>query len=192
MAVAALIAQVAMAQQGMPPGERVSGTVKSVAADNVVLTTPKGEVTIALTPQTRVMAQQKASSSDIKPGSYVATANQDGKEPNTGTSTELRVSEGGGRGVNRPMNDSGLTMTNGNVKSVTRTAAGQVMDVEYEAGKTRRVTLPDSIAVQRMVTLDMTALKPGVSVNAMTSKGADGKDVANMIQIDSAGAQPRP
>jgi hypothetical protein len=67
------------------------GTVKSVAADKVVLTTPKGEVTIAITPQTRVAVQQPASASAIKPGAYLGTANQDGPAPDTGTATEVHL-----------------------------------------------------------------------------------------------------
>jgi len=172
-------------------GERVSGTVKSAAADKVVLTTPKGEVSVAVTPQTRVAMQQAASASDIKPGAYLGTANQDGPAPDTGTATEVHLADNGGN-VNRPMNDSGLTMTNGHVKNVTRTAAGQEMDIDYGEGKTRRVTVADGTPITKMAEVGMAALKPGTSVSAMTTTGADGKSVANMILIDPAGAQPRP
>ena len=185
IAVAALMAQVAAAQQGPPLGERVSGTVKSVAADKVVLTTPKGEVSLAITPQTRVTAQQPASASDIKPGAYLGTANQNGSAPDTGTATEVHLADNGGN-VNRPMNDSGLTMTNGHVKNVTRTAAGQEMDIDYGEGKTRHVVVKSGTPVTKMANSDTTALKPGVSFTALTTQGADGKPVANMIILDVA------
>jgi hypothetical protein len=191
MAVAALIAQVAVAQQGPPAGERVSGTVKSVAADRVVLTTPKGEVSVATTPQTRVTVRQPANASEIKPGAYLGTSNQDGSAPDTGTATEVHLADNGGN-VNRPMNDSGLTMTNGHVKKVTRTATGQEMDIDYGEGKTRHVVVKSGTPVTRMADAGVAALKAGVSVTAMTTTGADGKSVASMIMIDPAGAQPRP
>ena len=191
IALAVLIAQVAVAQQGPPMGERVSGTIKSVAADKVVLTTPKGEISVALTPQTRVMVQQPISASEIKPGAYLGTANQDGSAPDTGTATEVHLVDNGGN-VNRPMNDAGLTMTNGHVKNVTRTATGQEMDIDYGEGKTRRVTVADGTPVTKMAEVGMAALKPGTSVTAMTAKGADGKQVANVIMVGVGEAPARP
>lgn len=188
MAVAALIAQLAVAQQGPPAGERISGTVKSVAADSVVLTTPKGEVTVAITPQTRVTVRQTASASEIKPGAYLGTANQNGAAPDTGTATEVHLADNGGN-VNRPMNDSGLTMTNGHVKNVTRTATGQEMDIDYGEGKTRRVVVGAGTPVTRTVNVGMAELKPGSNVNAMTTKGTNGKSVANMILVEPAAAK---
>ena len=172
-------------------GERVSGTVKSVAADQVVLTTPKGDVTIAITPQTRVAVQQPASASEIKPGAYLGTANQDGSAPDTGTATEVHLADNGGN-VNQPMNESGLTMTNGHVKNVTRTATGQEMDIHYGEGKTRRVTVADGTPITKMAEVGMAALKPGTSVTAMATKSSDGKAVANMIMVGSGKAPARP
>jgi hypothetical protein len=178
----ALIGPLAGAQQGMPPGERISGTVKSVAADKVVVVTPKGDVAIAITPQTRVAASKAASESEIKPGAYLGTSNQNGAAPDTGTATEVHLASNGGN-VNRPMNDSGLTMTNGHVKKVTRTAKGQEMDIDYGEGKTRRVVVPSGTPITNMVDAGIAELKPGISVNAMTTNGADGKPVANMIML---------
>lgn len=188
--LAALIAQVAGAQQGLPPGERVTGTIKSVAADGVVVVTPKGDVAIKITPQTRVAVSHTASESEIKPGAYLGTANQNGAAPDTGTATEVHLASNGGN-VNRPMNDSGLTMTNGHVKKVTRTAKGQEMDIDYGEGKTRHVVVASGTPITNMVDAGIAELKPGIGVTAMTTNGADGKPVANMIMLESAAAQPR-
>lgn len=189
--LAALIGQVADAQQGLPPGERISGTVKSIAADSVVVVTPKGDVAIEITPQTRVAARQTASESEIKPGAYLGTANQNGAAPDTGTATEVHLADNGSN-VNRPMNDSGLTMTNGHVKKVTRTATGQEMDIDYGEGKTRRIVVASGTPITKMADIGIAGLKPGIGVSAMTTTGADGKPVANMIMLESADAQPRP
>ena len=191
VALAALMGQVAGAQQALPPGERVSGTVKSVAADSVVVVTPQGNVAIKITPQTRVAVRQTASESDIKPGAYLGTANQNGAAPDTGTATEVHLASNGGN-VNRPMNDSGLTMTNGHVKKVTRTATGQDMDIDYGEGKIRRVVVASGTPITNMVDVGIAELKPGIGVTAMTATGADGKPVANMIMLESAEAKPRP
>lgn len=187
VALIALVAHSASAQQGPPRGEPVSGIVKSVAADNVVLTTAKGDVTIAITPQTRVTVAQTASASDIKPGTYLGTSNQNAATPDAGTATEVHLAADGPN-VNRAMNDSGLTMTNGHVKNVARTATGQEMDIDYGEGKTRHVVVSDSTPITKMADVGMAALKPGTSVNAMTTTGANGKLSTNMIMIGSPGA----
>jgi hypothetical protein len=193
--VAVFLAQIAVAQpppgQGGPPrGAPIAGTVKSVSADKLVLATAKGDVTIALTPQTRVTEQRPVSASDIKAGSYLGTSNQNASAPNSGTATEVHLADNGPN-VNFPMNSSGLMMTNGHVKSVTPTAGGQEMEVDYGQGTTRHVVVPAGTRVTKMADLDMSALKPNVAVRAMTTKGPDGTQSAAMIMVDS-GAAPAP
>jgi antitoxin (DNA-binding transcriptional repressor) of toxin-antitoxin stability system len=190
VALVSLIVQVAGAQQA-PPRERIAGTVKSVAAGKLVLVTAKGDLAITTTPQTKVLLIQAASASDIKPGTYLGTANQNASGPNAGTATEVHLGDDGPN-VNSPMNESGLTMTNGHVKSVTHTAAGEEMDIDYGQATTRHVVVTTDTAVTKMTDVGVAALKPGVGVTAMTTTGQDGKPVANFIQIDSAAAKPNP
>jgi hypothetical protein len=190
VALVSLIAQVSSAQQG-PPGERIAGTVKSVAADKLVVVTAKGDITLTTTPQTKVLLSQPARSSDIKPGTYLGTSNQDAPAPNAGTATEVHLGDDGPN-VNAPMNASGLTMTNGHVKSVTHTATGEEMDIDYGQAATRHVMVNNDTPISRMTDVGVAALKPGIGVMAMTTKGADGKSVANFIQIDSVAAKPNP
>lgn len=187
IALVSLIVQVASAQQ-MPPGERIVGTVKSVAAGKLVLATAKGDVTITTTPQTRALLSQPASASDIKPGAYLGTSNQNAASPDTGTATEVHLGDNGAN-VNSPMNDSGLTMTNGHVKSVSHTAKGQEMDIDYGQAKTRHVVVAAGTPITKMTDVGMAALKPGVAITAMTTNGTDGKPVAIFIQINSAAAK---
>jgi hypothetical protein len=194
-AMAAVLAgfavQIATAQQGPPPGGMgapISGTLKSAGTDQIVLTTPKGDVTVSVTPKTQVFASQAASASDIKPGSYLGTSNQNSASPNTGTASEIHLGDNGPN-VNSPMNNSGLTMTNGHVKAVSLTKAGAELDIDYGQPTLRHVVVPDSTRITKMVNARLSDLKPGVLLNAMTSTGADGKPVANMIMV---GAQPVP
>jgi hypothetical protein len=185
--LAVLIANVAAAQQG-PPGTRIAGTVKSVDASKLVLATAKGDVTLTLTPQTRLLTSQAASVSDIQPGTYLGTSNQNGPAPDTGTATEVHLGDNGPN-VNSPMNNSGLIMTNGHVTRVTQTAAGEEMDIDYGRAAKRHVVVPADTRVTKMVLIDASQLKPGVSVMAMTSTGPDGKPVANMVMIGDPAAK---
>jgi len=121
IAVVALSVQAAGAQQP-PQGERIAGAVKSITSGDLILATAKGDVDVAITPQTRVLLRQSASASDIKPGAYLGTSNQNASEADTGTATEVHLMDNGPN-VNYPMNNSGLTMTNGHVKNVTSITA---------------------------------------------------------------------
>jgi len=178
----ALTAQAAGAQQA-PPGQRITGAVKSISSSTLTLATAKGDVDVALTPQTRVVVRQLASVSDIKPGAYLGTSNQNASEADTGTATEVHLMDNGPN-VNYPMNDSGLTMTNGHVKTVTRTASGQEMDIDYGQATARHVVVTADTHVAKMVDVGVPGLKQGINVGAMTTTGADGKPMATFIVID--------
>jgi hypothetical protein len=182
IAVVAFTAQGADAQQP-PQGERIAGTVVSTTANDLTLATAKGDVHLALTPQTRVMVRQAASASDIKPGAYLGTSNQNASAADTGTATEVHLMDNGPN-VNYPMNSSGLTMTNGHVKTVTATATGQEMDIDYGKATTRHVVVNSDTRITKMADVGAAGLKQGVSVGAMTTTGTDGKPTATFIVID--------
>jgi hypothetical protein len=189
VALVALAAGAAGAQQ-VPQVTRVAGTVKSVTSNDLVLTTANGDIDLAITSSTRVLARQPGSASDIKPGAYLGTSNQDSTVAGTGTATEVHVMDHGPN-VNYPMNSSGLTMTNGHVKSVTSTAKGKEMDVDYGQPTPRHVVVSKDTNITRMIDVGAAGLKPGINVNAMTTTGADGKPTATFISITSA-ARPTP
>ena len=182
IAVVALAAQAAGAQQP-PQGERIAGAVKSITSSDLILATTKGDVHIAITPQTRVLVRQAASASDIKPGAYLGTSNQNASEGDAGTATEVHLMDNGPN-VNYPMNSSGLTMTNGHVKTVTPTATGQEMDIDYGKTTTRHVVVTMDTRITKMADVGVAGLKQGVNVGAMTTAGADGKPTATFIVID--------
>jgi hypothetical protein len=182
IAAVALTAQAAGAQQA-PQGERIAGAVKSITSDHLILTTEKGDVDLAITPQTRVLMRQAAGASDIKPGAYLGTSNQNASAADTGTATEVHLMQNGPN-VNYPMNNSGLTMTNGHVKTVTATPTGQELDIDYGKATTRHVVVTRDTRIARMADVGVAGLKQGINVGAMTTTGADGKATASFITID--------
>ena len=186
----ALIAQVAGAQQ--PPQDvAIAGTVKSFTAGNVVLATAKGDVAIAITPTTRVVVRQTASANDIRPGAYLGTSNQNAAAADTGTATEVHLMDNGPN-VNYPMNSSGLTMTNGHVKSVTSTATGKEMDVDYGQATTRHVVVPADTRITKIADVGVASLKVGVGVTAITTKGTYGKPAATYIVVNPPAGRSGP
>jgi hypothetical protein len=182
VAVVALATQAAGAQQP-PQGERIAGSVKSITTGDLILATAKGDVDLTITPQTRVLVRQAASASDIKPGAYLGTSNQNASAGDAGTATEVHLMDNGPN-VNYPMNSSGLTMTNGHVKTVTPTATGQEMDIDYGKATTRHVVVNTDTHITKMADVGVAGLKLGVNVGAMTTTGADGKPSATFIVID--------
>jgi len=189
-ALVTLTAAAAGAQQA-PQGVRIAGTVKSVAAADVVLATPKGNVDIAITPQTRVLVRQSAATDDIKQGTYLGTSNQNNAEAGTGTAKEVHIMDKGPN-VNFAMNKSGLMMTNGHVKSVTHTAKGEEIDVDYGEAQTRHVIVSKDTIMTRMVDLGAASLKPGLEVSANTTTGPSGKPTATFIVVTTSAAKPHP
>jgi hypothetical protein len=189
-ALVLLTAAAASAQQA-PRGVRIAGTVKSVTAAEVILATPKGNVDIAITPQTRVLVRRPAATDEIKPGAYLGTSNQNSAEAGTGTAKEIHMMDKG-PDVNFAMNKSGLMMTNGTVKSVTHTAKGDEIDIDYGQAQTRHVIVSKDTVMTRMVDLGATGLTPGVEVSANTTTGADGKPTATFIVVTTSAAKPRP
>jgi hypothetical protein len=178
--------------QQVPQGTRITGTVKSVTAGDVTLATAKGDIDIAVTTQTRVLVRQGASVSDIKPGAYLGTSNQNSAaDSNSGTATEVHLGDNGPN-VNFPMNQSGLTMTNGHVKAVTSTPQGKEMDIDYGQSTTRHVLVKQDTVITKVKEVGVAGLKAGLEVNAMTTSGTNGKPTATFILIGPASTPSRP
>jgi hypothetical protein len=191
VALFAAAAATASAQQAPQGGARIAGTVKSVTASDVVLTTATGDVDVAVTPQTHVLVRQSASVSDIKPGAYLGTSNQNSADGTSGTATEVHLMDDGPN-ANYAMNNSGLTMTNGHVKSVTQTANGQEMDIDSGQATTRHVVVSADTSISKLGDVGIAGLKPGLEISAVTSPGTDGKPMATYISVRTSAAKPKP
>lgn len=186
-----VITAAAASAQRAPQGVRIAGTIKSVTAADVTLATAKGNVDIAITPETRVLVRQPAAADEIKAGTYLGTSNQNGAEPDSGTAKEIHMMAKGPN-VNFAMNKSGLMMTNGTVKSVTHTAKGDEIDIDYGQAQTRHVIVNKDTTMTRMVDLGAAGLKPGLEVSANTTTGAGGKPTASFIMIATPATKPSP
>lgn len=173
-----LFAATAASAQQPGANNRVNGVVKSVSGGHVIITTMKGDVDLALTEQTRYGVRHETSTGNIKPGTYLGTSNQNGAAPNTGTATEVHILPSGPN-LQFPMDDKGLTMTNGRVTSVKRTDKGQEMEIDYGKDTKRQVTVTSDTSVTSQVDGTVADLKPGATVLALT----DGKTTATFITV---------
>ncbi len=177
------LAGAAAAQQG-PQGQRITGKISAVAGGEVVITTATGDVHVMLSPQTRILRREAARVDDIAPGAYLGTANQTNADGVSGTSTEVHLMDNGPN-VHTPMNNAGLVMTNGHVKSVSTTQAGREMDVDYGQGTTQHIVVPAGTPTMRMANADASALAPGEDITAAVQPGPDQKPTASFITVSA-------
>jgi hypothetical protein len=188
-AVALIVVIAIPAGAQAPSGTRFAGTIKSLTANHVLVATASGDIDVVVTSHTRVMVRQPANVRDIKTGAYLGTSNQDSAtDSNAGTATEVHLADNGPN-VNFPMNKSGLTMTNGHVKAVTPTPAGEEMVVDY-GSSTRHVLVKKGTVVTKLKEVEISELKPGLEVNGMTNPGPDGKATATFIIAGPAAPRP--
>ncbi len=188
-----------MTAPAAPATMSVKGVV--VAADSKSLTVKTAEgktVTMPFSPKCRILVLKTIDMSAIKPGSFIATTNvplADG----VGQSTEFRVFSPDLNGVgegNYSMEDgTSNMMTNATVTTqVAATPKGREMDVKY-GGKggpgVRHIVVPDNVPVRSMASADVSALKPGLTVQvraAATGEGGAMQIVRVSLDMD---AQPK-
>ncbi|HEY3815262.1 MAG TPA: hypothetical protein VGL66_18745 [Caulobacteraceae bacterium] len=175
----------------------VTGTIVRVQGHKIWFKDDKGQEGTAMIAKDALIIQiAKISIGDIKPGSFVATANKP-EGDNAGTSTELRVFGGElarkrmGEG-SYPMDD-GQNMTNGTVNTMVKSAKGRELEVAYngKGGKgARHITVPADMTIRSMATVKPSALKAGAAARFRMTVGADGRLVADRIIIGEHGKPP--
>ncbi len=179
----------------------VNGTVVGMDGMNLTVKDAVGKsVTVALTADTLLIKVTKISLDEIKPGSFVATANSaDG-----GVSSELRVFAPPLNGLGEgsfPMQD-GQNMTNGTVKTVVTSVKGREMDVGYNPKCTtnvddarcksgeRKITVPASMVIHEWSKVAPADLKPGAGVSARGRVVGDAAPTIRAVFIGENGAPP--
>jgi hypothetical protein len=184
LAAGAALAQTPSAAANGP----ITGVIKSVAPDALVVTTSSGDVTVGMTAQTRVLKREAGAVGDIKPGAYLGTSNQTASDGVNNTATEVHVMSNGPNVEQQmdPQHNPGLMMTNGHVTSVKTTDRGAEMDVDYGGAAPRHVVVPQNAAMSRLTDVGASALQPGEKVMARTSAAADGKLLASFVLIGAA------
>jgi hypothetical protein len=163
----------ALRVQAPPTG--FSGTLVTYTEDSVTLTGKDGKhVVVAMTPGWTVSKPRSLPAAVLKPGDFVASANQVVDE-HTGQSTELRIMEPGYRPEygTHLMAQTGSAMTHGTVDSAMQTSAGVELDVSYPGGA-RHLIVPHDMKITDYELLGRDVLKPGTEVSAVARKGEDG------------------
>ena len=217
--LAAILVTVPVLAQMAPPPERVRGTIVSFAAATQTLgvkTDAGAAITVTLLPGARVIANQKATLADIKPGDFVASAGlkkADGKIH----AQEVRIFPEALRGAGEgqyPMDTPNRSMTNATVEAVNgasvsakagtlkltfhgsgKNAAGECIGHATGPGKgtctgqTEIVVGPD-VPVMKWILGDTSWLEKGKAVSLLAMRGNDGKLSTHGVVVEHDGLKP--
>jgi hypothetical protein len=184
------LAGTALAQA--PKSVRIRATIDSADAKSLSLTSRTGEKsTVALTPDTMVVALVPIKLEDIKPGSFIGSAAMP-QADGTQRALEIHVFPESMRGTgegHRPFDlQPQSTMTNGTVGAVTG-STGKTLTVTYQGGEKTIVVTPET----PIVTYEPGSpalLVAGAHVIVMGTEGADGKVSATRISVGKNGLVP--
>ncbi len=160
------------ASAGAPPVLRhLVGTVTAIDAAGITLKGNDGtETRITIGPNVTWLGARPVGREEIKPGKTAVTGARiqpDGTQRSYG----FRLIEPGspvfGPGGG-PAPLPGATVTSGTVTKVTRTAAGDEIDLAYDGG-TRHVLLPAEVQAVSSFSADRTLLKVGGLIHALVA-----------------------
>jgi hypothetical protein len=212
---AAVLVSSAFAQNGPPP-QRFKGTIEAFAAPNLTVKTDDGKtIEVALSPDAKVIANEKSSVADIKPGDFVASAAMLGPDGKL-HSQELRIFPEALRGLgegqypmslpNQSMTNATVTEVNGKVKTAqgvlkltfhgsTPGANGSCSGHATGPGKgncegTTELTIDKKVPVMKWVLGDTTWLEKGKVVSLFAMTGPDGKLTTRGVVVEHNGIKP--
>jgi hypothetical protein len=176
---------------------RVRGTIERVEGQNLVVRARDGaELKVVLADNAVVVAIEKASISDIKPGSFVGVTGMP-QADGTQKAIEVHIFPEAMRGTGeghypwdlRPQS----TMTNASVVNIERTVTevdGRVLSMKYKDGE-KKIIVPPNAAIVTYVPSDKSELKPGVQIFISAAKRLpDGTLQAPRVNFGKDGLTP--
>lgn len=192
VAGAMLAASYAMASAQQAQTQRVMGSITGIDGRTLVVKTKDGELKVNVTDNVAVFGVVKATTADIKKGSYVgvgAMPQPDGSQKAIRVMIFAETQRGTGEG-HRPWNQPGSTMTNATVDTTVSGVDGQVLTVKYKDGE-KKIIIPPSLAIQQYVVGDKSELKPGANILIVSAaKKPDGTLEAARVNVGRDGVVP--
>jgi hypothetical protein len=172
---------------------RVRGTIDSVAAGSVVLTTRDGRhQSLILNDATRYSAVTALDLSAIKPGSFIGAAGKPGANGKI-EALEVVVFPEAARGTGEGHYDwdlmPGSSMTNATVSAVVSANAGRSLALTYQ-GKHIQIDVPKDAPVVTFVPAVAQELHPGLTVFAVANHADDGTLTAVRLVLEKNGVKP--
>jgi hypothetical protein len=194
LAVATLAVSVVMVAAAQQPPVRVRGTIASLEGNVLNVKSRDGkDFRIALPDNLTVVAAQKLTLADIKPGDFVGPASRV-KPDGTLEAISLQVFPASLRGVvpegHTPWDlEPGSMMTNGNVAATVAASGARELTIEYKGGS-QKVVVPESAPIFTTVPADRALLVPGAYIVTTARTGTDGALFTQRIAVSKDGVRP--
>ena len=190
IAVFCSLAASAMAQS---PPTRVRGTVDSVDAGSMIVTTREGaKLPVKLVDPLSVLAVKNVELSSIQPGSYVGIASErtpDGQLQAIEVLVFPEAARGSGEGHYDWDLKPGSSMTNATVSAAVQGTSGRDVDLAYKGGSVK-VHVPVGVPVVTFVPAERADLKAGVPIFFGATKAEDGSMSAGRVIVGKDGVAP--
>jgi hypothetical protein len=162
---------------------RVRGTIASF--DGTVLSVKDAggkDVAIQLGEKTEIVFTQPITLAEIKPGDFLGVTSRKAADGSL-TASEVRRFPGPVNPGHRPFDGrDDQTMTNATVSATVESTRGRELMLSYEGGS-QKITVPANASISTLVPGQRSQLVPGAAVNLTAAPGADGKLLAQRIQV---------
>jgi hypothetical protein len=191
--VTSLLAAICAAAHAQQP-TRVRGTITGLEGNVLSVKSRDGrDFKISLPENLTVVAAQRLTLSDIKPGDFVGPASRV-KPDGTLEAISLQVFPANMRGVvpegHTPWDlEPGSMMTNGNVAASVAASGARELTIEYPGGS-KTVVVTESTPIFTTVPANRSLLVPGAYVVTTARTGTDGVLFTQRIAVSKDGVQP--
>ena len=178
---------------------RVRGAIRSVSADQLVLTSREGEVVgFPLSPELNVFAVTPATIDDVKQGQFVGLTTVTAGDRQVALEAHLFADDLRGLGEGHyPWDLVGKPnmMTNATIAQIKDVGADRQLKVSYREGKpkvevTQTIYLPPSVPIVRMAKAQRSLLAPGKDVVLLVRPDRDRTPVVVAAVVGDQGAKP--
>lgn len=192
-ALALLLSGTAVFAQPAPQRVRVRGTIERVDGNALAIKARDGAMlTIVLADNALVVAIEKRTLADIKPGVFLGTAAEPGPD-GTWVSLEVHIFPESMRGTgegHRPWERAGTSMTNATVEDSVTRVSGNTFTLRYKGGEQKVTVTPDTPIIG-YVPGDRSDLKPGKAIYiTAATHAADGTLRTPRINVERTAAPP--
>lgn len=191
-AAVAIVALPALAQPAAPQPAVIRGVVAGLKPGQVTVRPKTGKpVVVDLTQDWAVQVTKPISVTEIKPGSFVGTAEMP-KAEGVGRSLEVHVFPPGvkvGEGHYGWNLRKGSMMTNGTVGKVTVGPKGRELQISYPNGQ-RKVVVPPNVPVVQITGGDRSMIKTGIPVFLVAFPKPGGGQITGALAVGENGAKP--
>ena len=186
IAVLLIVSATAQAQSST----RVRGTITAVDGNVLSVKSRDGKsVDIRLGEKTAIVFTQPIALSEIRAGDFLGVTS---RKRNDGTLTAFEV-----RRFPQPVNPGhrpfdgrdDQTMTNATVETTVQSTRGGELTLAYNGG-TQTIMVPTDASISMLVPGERSHLLPHAAVSLTAAPGADGKLIAQRIQVGPPEVQP--